>query len=62
MNTLIPIPKVGDSVRVRLFDGAVIVAVVVHVWDHAEGVCLRVRHHDIVNSITLAQVLEVIRG
>jgi hypothetical protein len=51
------VPKIGQTVRVRLFTDKIITGEVVHVWEHAEGWCVRVVSGATVYSVTLAQVV-----
>jgi len=51
------IPRLGSSIRIRLFDDRVVSGKVVHVWEHAEGWCVRVVSGSMVYNVTLEQVV-----
>jgi hypothetical protein len=51
------VPKIGDTVKARLFDGSEVSGKVVHVEQTAEGIRLRIVCGSVVNTVMLAQVV-----
>lgn len=51
------IPKVGDTVTVRLFADQVVSGKVVLVWEDAEGTRVRILRGAILNNVMLEQII-----
>jgi hypothetical protein len=50
-------PKIGETVKIRLFADRVVSGKVVHVWEDAEGTRVRVVCGSVLHNVMLAQVV-----
>ena len=51
------IPKIGETVQVRLFADQIVTGKVVCVWQDAEGTRVRILRGAIVNNVMLEQIV-----